>query len=39
MQDRDGLFSRASVDTEFAPLDQLPALRLILTRSLRAEPR
>ncbi len=35
----DGLFSRASVDTEFAPLDQLPTLRLILTRSLRAEPR
>lgn len=35
----DALYTRAGVDSEFAPAEQLGTLRLILTRFLRAEPR
>ncbi|MYS86903.1 TetR/AcrR family transcriptional regulator [Embleya scabrispora] len=34
----DGLFARVATDPDFAPLDQSPMLRLLLTRFLGAEP-
>ncbi|MET7302447.1 TetR/AcrR family transcriptional regulator [Embleya sp. NPDC005575] len=34
----DGLFARIATDPDFAPLDQAPMLRLVLTRFLGAKP-